>query len=117
MTAEQIQSAVPGKVRMRFTCQRGCTNCCTQQGYVYLTEEDIVRAAKFLGMKPAVFEKRYVYRTSNQRRLRISAASRCYFLEDGGCSIHPAKPTQCRIFPFWPELVSNKRKWLSTARY
>jgi Fe-S-cluster containining protein len=36
-------------------------------------------------------------------------------LEDG-CSIHPAKPTQCRLFPFWPEIVSSLKAWRRTAR-
>jgi hypothetical protein len=27
------------------------------------------------------------------------------------------KPTQCRIFPFWPELAEDKREWRKTARY
>ena len=39
------------------------------------------------------------------------------FLVEGGCGIHPAKPTQCRIFPFWPELVDHPRAWAKTARY
>ena len=100
---------------MRFECQPGCINCCTQKGWIYLTEQDIRRAAEFIGMKPAAFEKRYVYRTKNQRRLRMAAASQCPFLLDGGCGIHPAKPTQCRIFPFWPELVESPREWHKTA--
>ena len=102
---------------MRFECQPGCINCCTQKGWVYLTEEDIARAAAFLKMKPAAFEKRYVYRTRNQRRLRMAAASQCPFLLASGCSIHPAKPTQCRIFPFWPELLESRREWHKTAHY
>ncbi len=40
-------------------------------------------------------------------RLRVPRRSHCHFLFDGGCAIHPAKPTQCRIFPFWPELVES----------
>jgi Fe-S-cluster containining protein len=35
---------------------------------------------------------------------------------NGGCSIHPAKPTQCRLFPFWPELVENRKDWERAAR-
>jgi Fe-S-cluster containining protein len=27
------------------------------------------------------------------------------------CSIHPAKPTHCRLFPFWPEYVEDRAKW------
>ena len=102
---------------LRFECQPGCTACCEQRGFVYLTEDDILRAARFLGMPPAEFERRHVYRTRNRRRLRVPRDAQCSFLRDGGCSIHPAKPAQCRIFPFWPELVESRREWQKTARY
>ncbi len=102
---------------LRFACQPGCIKCCEQKGFVYLTETDLVRAAEFLGMAPALFERRYVYRTRNKLRLRVPRDSQCNFLRSDGCSIHPAKPTQCRIFPFWPELVESKREWKKTARY
>ncbi|HWB85172.1 MAG TPA: YkgJ family cysteine cluster protein [Bryobacteraceae bacterium] len=102
---------------LRFECQPGCTACCRQQGYVYLTESDIARAAGFLGLPRAGFEKKYVYRTRNLRRLRVPRAAHCPFLEETGCSIHPAKPVQCRIFPFWPELVDSRRRWRQTASY
>jgi uncharacterized protein len=68
-------------------------------------------------MRRADFERRYVYRTRNRRRLRTPREGRCHFLRDDGCSIHPAKPTQCRIFPFWPELVESRREWKRTAGY
>jgi Fe-S-cluster containining protein len=102
---------------LRFECQPGCTNCCTQKGFVYLTESDLTRIAKYLGMPPADFERRYVYRTTRQLRLRVPRQVQCHFLRDGGCSIHPVKPAQCRIFPFWPELVDDKREWRKTAAW
>jgi Fe-S-cluster containining protein len=73
--------------------------------------------AAFVGMTPAAFESRYVYRTRNRMRLRVPRGAQCSFLKNGGCSIHPAKPTQCRIFPFWPELVESRREWRKTAQY
>lgn len=102
---------------LRFECQPGCTACCEQKGFVYLTEPDIPRVAEYLGMTPAAFEQRYVYRTKRQRRLRVPREATCPFLQNGGCSIHPAKPTQCRVFPYWPELVDSRREWRKTARY
>ena len=102
---------------LRFACQPGCTECCTQEGFVYLTESDVERAAAFLGMAVPAFERKYIYRTRHLRRLRVPRRSRCHFLHGGGCAIHPAKPTQCRIFPFWPELVESRREWKKTARY
>jgi hypothetical protein len=102
---------------LRFECQPGCTACCEQKGFVYLADADISRAAAFLGLTEEEFTRRYVYRTRNRTRLRVPRDANCYFLKDGGCSIHPAKPTQCRIFPFWPELVESRREWRKTARY
>jgi uncharacterized protein len=102
---------------LRFQCQPGCTNCCEQHGFVYLTEEDLKRAAAYLGMRARAFEKKYVYRTKHFRRLRKPRNSQCHFLVDGGCSIHPAKPTQCRLFPFWPEMVEHLRVWKKAASY
>ena len=102
---------------LRFECQPGCTACCEQKGFVYLTGDDVPRMAQFLGITMAAFERKYIYRTRNRRRLRVPRDSQCSFLRDGGCSIHPAKPTQCRIFPFWPELLASRREWLKTAKY
>jgi Fe-S-cluster containining protein len=101
---------------LRFACQRGCTRCCEVTGYVYLTESDLRNAARYLGMTPAAFERRYVYRTRHLLRLRKPRGSQCHFLVGGGCSIHPAKPTQCRLFPFWPELVESRTEWVQTAK-
>jgi Fe-S-cluster containining protein len=102
---------------MRFECQSGCTKCCEQQGFVYLTEEDIPRLAGFLQMAAAAFEKRYVYRTRHLRRLRVPRHAQCEFLKDGGCSVHAAKPLQCAAFPFWPELVGHKKNWRAAGEW
>jgi len=102
---------------LRFECQRGCTNCCQQKGFVYITESDLVRISAFLKLTAAEFERRFVYRTRHLLRLRMPRHSQCHFLREDGCSIHTVKPVQCRIFPFWPELVDDKREWRKTARY
>jgi Fe-S-cluster containining protein len=102
---------------LRFECQTGCTACCEQRGFVYVNDDDIARAAAFLGVTAAAFERTYVFRTRNRARLRVPRDANCHFLTAEGCSIHPAKPAQCRIFPFWPELVESRREWKKTARY
>lgn len=100
---------------LRFECQAGCTNCCDQPGFVYLTEADLNRIADYLGMTAAEFEQQYVYRTRHLLRLRVPRQQQCHFLRDGGCSIHAVKPVQCRLFPYWPELVESKREWKKAA--
>ena len=102
---------------VRFTCQPGCTNCCNMEGFVYLTEADLKRAARFTRMSARAFEAKYVYRTRHQMRFRKPRDKQCPFLVDRGCSLHPAKPTQCRTFPFWPELVEKPAAWKRTAYY
>ena len=84
---------------VRFTCQRGCINCCNQQGFVYLTEDDVKRIAKFTGMTRRAFEAKYIYRTRHQRRFRKPPDKQCPFLLNHGCSIHPAKPTPVPHLP------------------
>ncbi|MEO8659280.1 MAG: YkgJ family cysteine cluster protein [Bryobacteraceae bacterium] len=101
--------------QLQFVCQPGCTNCCEVKGYVYLTEDDLTRAAAYVGMTTTAFERKYVYRTKHLLRLRKPREKQCKFLEKTGCSIHPAKPTQCRLFPFWPELLENVDTWRATA--
>ena len=102
---------------VRFTCQPGCTNCCNMQGFVYLTESDLTSAAKFVSMTAPAFEAKYVYRTRHQMRFRKPRDKQCPFLNGKGCGIHPSKPTQCRTFPFWPEIVERRAAWNRTARY
>ncbi|MBC7927226.1 MAG: YkgJ family cysteine cluster protein [Bryobacteraceae bacterium] len=100
----------------RFECQPGCVKCCDRRGYVYITENDLLRIAAFLGMTPAAFEAKYVYRTTRQIRLRKPRHSECHFLRTdvtgrGGCDVHSVKPVQCRTYPFWPELVESRDLW------
>ena len=102
---------------LRFECQPGCTRCCEVKGYVYLSEADVVRAAKYLGLSQESFEAKYVVRYKHVIRLRKPLGSQCHFLTAHGCSIHPAKPTQCRLYPFWPELVESATSWHETARF
>jgi hypothetical protein len=87
------------------------------EGDVFVTEGDVAAAARLLGMEEAAFVERYVRRTKSGTKFNKPRDGRqCHFLEGGGCRIHEAKPTQCRLFPFWPELVENRDEWEKAAR-
>ena len=101
---------------VRFQCQPGCIRCCDKKGFVYITEDDLTRLAAFLGMTPNDFETRFVYRTRRTLRLRAPRRGHCHFLTPTGCSVHPAKPTQCRAYPFWPEILSSHARWLAESQ-
>jgi Fe-S-cluster containining protein len=112
---EHPTSATAEEAGFRFECQPGCSACCEEEGEVYLTEEDLVRIAAHLGMSPADFEARYIYRTTSLLRLRKPPGRQCEFHINSRCSIHPVKPTQCRAFPYWPEIIESPETWNEAA--
>jgi len=95
----------------------GCTRCCEQQGFVYLTEDDLTRLAAHLGMTDAEFERRYVYRTKNLRRLRVpkTCAMRVSGRRRLQCSCGQAHAVS--KLPFWPELVDDRKAWHKTGSW
>ena len=46
----------------------------------------------------------------------------CVFLDRAStpgkalCSLHDARPSQCRTYPFWPENLKSPRAWQRTSR-
>ncbi len=98
-------------MHLQFACQPGCTRCCDVRGFVYITEDNLRNMAAYLGMTASAFEARYVLRFKKLLRLRKPKKSQCHFLEAGGCRVHPVKPVQCRLYPFWPELIEDRDVW------
>ena len=94
---------------LRFECQPGCTNCCRQKGFVYITEADLTRMAKYINMRPAGSNARYVYRTRHLLRLRMPRHSQCHFLREEGCSHHPPSLRSAVSFPF------GRNWWIPSA--
>ena len=113
-----------------------CGNCCRgfNDGEVYLYKDDILRLAKFLnitGMKGLRnFAKKYVkvindsffwkdpdaqrgktYRFKTLGFKFTGEDEHCHFLEDNKCSVHELRPFQCRSFPFWQMMVSNRKNF------
>jgi len=107
---------VVGDFEFRFECVSGCTACCTRSGHVYVTGEDAHSASKYLQISELEFTEKYCEQEDGELRLSNKLDVDCHFLEENGCSIHPAKPLQCRTFPYWPELVDRRRNWRRTAR-
>ncbi len=35
----------------------------------------------------------------------------CVFWKDGGCSVYPARPVQCKTYPFWQHIVGEDDGW------
>ena len=100
---------------LRFQCQ-GSGNCCTSHGefgFVFLTIEDRRRFAKFLKISTAAFNRTYCDLKDGVWHLKEDSKNKdCMFLEKKRCSVYEARPTQCRTWPFWPE-VMNPKSWKS----
>jgi Fe-S-cluster containining protein len=96
---------------VRFECQ-GSGRCCVSRGeygYVYMTLADRQRAAKAVGLATGAFTRAYCAKTEGSFHLRDGAGPECLFLEGGNrCGIYQGRPTQCRTWPFWPEVMSPK---------
>ena len=81
-----------------------------------MSVQDVPRLAEFLGMNTGEFQGRYLYSTKYTLRLR-RRQGKCPFLGVTGCSVHSVKPTQCRVFPFWPELIEDEKELEVTAQW
>ncbi|MCB9025759.1 MAG: YkgJ family cysteine cluster protein [Bdellovibrionaceae bacterium] len=96
---------------LKFQCQ-GSGKCCISRGeygYVYLDKNDRINMAKFFKLRLGEFTKKYCVSNEGYYRLKTSPHElECLFLKDNKCSIYSARPTQCRTWPFWPEVLQAK---------
>lgn len=95
---------------IRFECQ-GSGRCCVSRngyGYVYLTKEDRIRMAEALKLSTTQFTKKYCKKEDGIYHLVDGKEGECFFLEGQKCGIYKARPTQCRTWPFWPEVMDAK---------
>lgn len=102
---------------LRFSCI-GCGKCCTiEDGLVYLSDSDIQRLSKYLKLPREKFLKKYTHRENKHRVLNDFPNGECIFYRhDKGCAVYPARPRQCRTFPFWKSILVSQSVWDNTAR-
>jgi Fe-S-cluster containining protein len=98
---------------IRFECQ-GSGKCCQsrgQYGFVYLTSDDAKNAAKALKISVDKFVADYCTKDDGHLCIKDDNSSPdCLFLDGNRCKIYEGRPTQCRTWPFWPE-VMNAKSW------
>jgi hypothetical protein len=101
---------------LKFSCQQ-CGRCCHDQGeytQVYVDREEIGRMAAHLDLYPDVFFRRFMKRSEGFYALR-SRRGACIMLRGGRCRIYPARPRQCRTWPFWAENL-RRHVWYGEVR-
>ncbi|SVD13094.1 uncharacterized protein METZ01_LOCUS365948 [marine metagenome] len=95
---------------LSFSCTR-CGDCCTGvPGYVWVEPTEIEALAKHLGLSVDSFGERYLRKVGRRYSLIEKPGGDCVFF-DKGCSVYPARPTQCRTFPFWRGNLKSERAW------
>lgn len=98
---------------IQFECQ-GSGKCCQSRGeygFVYLTKDDAIAAAKALKMKTKTFIEKHCQYDQGHLCLKDNSDSPdCIFLDKNRCGIYEGRPVQCRTWPFWPE-VMNAKSW------
>ncbi len=105
---------------VRFTCTQ-CGNCCTgTAGYVWVTKAERQAIAEFLGSPDGKLSREHVRRVGIRYSLTERANGDCVFLRhrDGKrvCGIYPARPRQCRTWPFWSHNLKSSERWEEAAR-
>ena len=101
--------------KIQFKCGRSGV-CCSSGPNVSLTVYDICRISKYLGVdwRELAGKKVYVV-VADYVPIPILRGlnNKCVFLEYKNgvptCSIYPARPMRCRLFPFIPVSPGNKR--------
>ncbi len=75
-----------------------CANCC-RVATTRVTDRDITRLAKFLGMKPAQALREYTVQTEDEGRVLRRTGQGCVFLSGNECTVYKARPGTCQDFP------------------
>ncbi len=99
-----------------FAC-RQCSSCCRYDpGFVFLSEKDVHLLADSLEMTYDEFVQvycRWIPFGDRMEKLSLKELSNydCIFWKNGGCTVYPSRPLQCRTFPFWQSVLDSEAAW------
>ena len=106
---------------VKFRCLAPeCVACCTGSrgaGNVWVNADEMQAIATYLRMEIGEFRRQYVRRVGNRFSLLENERNDCTFLNEAGCSIYEARPTQCRTYPFWKENMKSPQAWREEAEH
>ena len=64
--------------------------------------------ARSLGLSTPEFTKKYCTKSDGIYHLIDGDDGLCTFLDNKKCGIYAGRPSQCRTWPFWPEVMDAK---------
>lgn len=103
---------------LRFECT-GCGKCCTgSPGYIWLDEDEVEAIAAYLDLTIQEFGQKYLRRVKGRLSLlELPKSYDCVFLKGKQCQIYPVRPTQCKTFPWWPQILQSEEDWKNAAHF
>ncbi len=100
---------------LRFECQN-CGACCNgEPGIIYVLQQELRPIAAAIDLPMDTFISCCLYPYGMSYSIKEDDSGRCIFYE-GGCSIYPVRPTQCRTFPFWFCYLRSEDGWAEAAK-
>lgn len=101
---------------LSFSCT-ACGKCCKGATSVYVNAAESRQLADQLKMPIVDFLKSYVEERENTLMSLKSKPGGvgCIFLQNNKCSVYDSRPTQCRTYPFWPDIVMGEAEWKAEA--
>jgi len=103
---------------LRFRCTQ-CGDCCTGgTGFVWVDDEEIGQIAEYLGVSVGEVRLMSTRLHGNRVSLREYANGDCVFFDGASrkCTIYPARPKQCRTWPFWRSNINGPEDWERTQQ-
>lgn len=96
---------------IKFECQR-CGNCCTCDGYVFLSKLDYKRLLASKKFTAEELSKKYLTKVGYRLAFIDQADGACIFWDkiNKACKIYDLRPTQCRTYPFWLSILNDNEK-------
>jgi hypothetical protein len=112
----QIKEQQPGSPRVMtwddsfcFKCYPGidCFNSCCRDVTIFLNPLDVGRLRKHLGITSTLFLAKYTVGLLSEStgipavvlKMNDDDEKRCPFVVSAGCSVYPARPFSCRMYP------------------
>ena len=91
------------QAKPKLDCMKCPSLCCRLAGYVEVSEADIRRLARHLGLSVADFEAAHIVHRTRAGKKRIKQADRtCQFLDNRRrCTVYAARPGDCRGYNCW----------------
>jgi uncharacterized protein len=78
---------------------KDCANCC-RVATVRLTERDVEKLSRYLGVRPSIFLRDYTEESVEEGLiLKRTQQVGCVFLDGNECTVYDARPRICEDFP------------------